>query len=212
MKSMSDRGRSQWSLCLIFLPLTLSACCASLPRSPCHKNARQIDVKTPKVDLDEPQKSVLKVRGGALLDGLHPELIRRARLLYERAENEGILVRFISGYRRYHKRRRAKPGKSIASWHNFGAAFDLILHERKSMKEALSYMKDDAEHWERIGAIGRELGLTWGKPWGVKEIFHFEWHPGHPDALRAPAFRRLTKATGARVEQYQKAWDLFEVK
>ena len=84
----------------------------------------------------------------------------------------------IAGYRRYHKRRRAKRGKSLASWHNFGAAFDLILHERKSMKDALKHMGDDAQRWDRVGEIGRSLGLTWGKPWGVKEIFHFEWHPG----------------------------------
>ena len=197
---------------LIILSLFLNACCASLPESPCQHAARHNGTETPDMPREEPQTSVLKVRGGAHLDGLHPELVRRARLLYEQAEEEGILLRFISGYRRYHKRRRAKRGKSLASWHNFGAAFDLILHERKSMRDALKHMRNDAQRWDRVGQLGRRLGLTWGKPWGVKEIFHFEWHPGHPDALRAPAFKRLTRVTGTRVEHYQRAWDLFEVK
>ena len=212
MKSGHTMDRHLKFFDLVIIALSLSACCASLPNSPCHRRGQQLFSAPSNAELDIPQKSVLKVRGGAHLDGLHPELIRCARLLYERAEKEGILLRFISGYRRYHKRRKVKRGKSMASWHNFGAAFDLILHERKSMKDALHHMEDDAERWDRVGQLGKTLGLTLGKPWGIKEIFHFEWHPGHPEALRAPAFKRLTRVTGTKVEHYQKAWDLFEVK
>ena len=158
----------------------------------------------------KPTKPVLEVRGGEYLEGLHPSLIERARLLYERAQAKGVKLRFISGYRRYRVKRRVKDGGSVASWHNFGAAFDINLHHRKSMRAALKYLKDDEAAWKVVGKIAEELGLIWGRPWGEAEIFHFEWHPGHPEALREPAFKRLIVVTGDQVQRYREAWKLFE--
>lgn len=189
--------------------LLLEACCASRPQPPCLQGAHRAS-EPPRSSQAKPRVELLKVRGGAHLDGLHPQLIKRARLLYERAEGEGIKLRFISGYRRYRPRRKARAGRSVASWHNFGAAFDLILHEHKSMRVALENLEADQARWDRVGSLAKELGLVWGKAWGVKEIFHFEWHPGHPEALRAPAFKRLTQVTGPKVIDYQRAWKLFK--
>lgn len=207
MKLCSDTNLSlSLTLYALITAISLSSCCRSHPNSPCSSQDGGARVKAPV----EPQRELLKVSGNEHLDGLHPELVRRARLLYERAADRGVKLRFISGYRRYRKR-RARPGKSVASWHNFGAAFDLILRDRRTMRDALKHIKRDRKRWDQVGAIARELGLTWGKSWGGdKEIFHFEWHPGHPDALRRPAFKRLTAVTGPDVKNYRAAWRLFK--
>ena len=187
--------------------LMLSGCCRSKLNAPCASKGHNLG-STLKVN---PKKSVLKISGGTHLEGLHPLLIKKARVLYELAEAEGIQIKFISGYRRFRKKRSLKAGRSVASWHNFGAAFDINLLHRKSMRDALSHLTDDQSDWDKVGSIAKSLGLVWGKPWGEQEIFHFEWHPGHPEALRKPAFNRLTKVTGPKVENYQKAWELFKV-
>ena len=172
--------------------------CCSRPGAPC---ARQQQSAPP---LPEPARPPLQVRGGEHLEGLHPSIARRARLLYERAEDEGIQLRFISGYRPYKPRERRasaarspkrspKRSPSLASWHNFGLAFDVNLQGRAGMSDALKHLSDDAPRWERVGALAADLGLTWGKPWGKEELFHFEWHPGHPDAIRAPTLNALKR-------------------
>lgn len=180
----------------------VSGCCRSKLADPCHNSSPLIKVT--------PIKSILEVRGGEHLEGLHPQLIKKARILYELVEKEGIQIKFISGYRRFRKKRSTQPGKSVASWHNFGAAFDLNLFQRKNMRTALAHYEEDLVQWERIGELAKSLGLIWGQPWGKEEIFHFEWHPGHPEALRQPAFEKLIQVTGTRVEDYQKAWSLFD--
>ncbi len=181
-------------------------CCRSRLKAPCQQPPRIVVKPLPK-----PVKSVLTLRGGQHLDNLHPALVKRARLLYERAQALGIEIRFISGYRKYRAKKPKKPGGSLASWHNFGAAFDLNLTHRKSMREALKNLNHDENQWNQLGKIAKELGLTWGRPWGDAEIFHFEWHPGHPEALRAPAFQRLIKVTGPKVKNYRRSWTLFDV-
>ncbi len=192
------------AFCILFT----SACCRSKLSSPCSKQGLQ----SQNIIKAEPNKSVLKISGGTHLDGLHPELIKRARVLYELAEAEGIQLKFISGYRRFRKKRSTQAGRSVASWHNFGAAFDLNLFDRKSMRDALKHLDQDQARWNKVGKIAKSLGLIWGKPWGKEEIFHFEWHPGHPEALRQKAFDRLTRVTGPKVENYQNAWQLFDMK
>ena len=194
----------RFSHLLAGLIITLLSACGSCPKGPCHTQGLQNQKIT------TPTKSIIEVRGGHHLEGLHPTLAKRARLLYERASARGVKIRFISGYRRYRVKKNVKPSKSVASWHNFGAAFDLNLLHRQSMKIALAHLDDDRSQWEMIGALAADLKLTWGRPWGAEEIFHFEWHPGHPDALRAPAFKKLQKLTGASVKDYKAAWRLFK--
>lgn len=189
---------------LILSMILVSGCCRSQLNSPCSKQ-KLIEPNTEVL----PKKPMLEVSGGAHLEGLHPSLIKKARVLYETAYQEGIQIKFISGYRRFRKRKSTDPKKSVASWHNFGAAFDLNLRSRKNMKDSLSHLSEDQKSWDRIGEVAESLGLTWGRQWGEAEIFHFEWHPGHPDAIREPAFKKLIKVTGDKVNDYQKAWSLF---
>ncbi len=140
-----------------------------------------------------------RVAGGKLLERLHPALRRKARELATRSAARGIELYFISGYRRP----RGKP-----SWHHFGLAFDLNLKGRKTMKTALKHFDEDKARWEAVGAIARDLGLTWGLPWGRKEVFHFEWHPGQPAAFTAKVKRGLVKRAGS--SEPEAVWRLFE--
>lgn len=191
-----------WGLSLSFV---LHACCSSSPQAPCRR--------TPEINSPIPQVKtpVLEIRGGVHLEGIHPELSKRIRALYEQAESEGIQIRLISGYRPYRVKRKVKTGGSLASWHAFGAAVDVNLHGRKGMSDALKHLDEDLKYWQRIGAIAKSLGLTWGYPWGKKEIFHFEWHPGLPDAIRAPTLKKLNAQTGGDLRgRYQDSWELFK--
>lgn len=202
---MTSRATLRLTL-LGLVSLSLSACCSGGPQAPCRR------ASTPSVTpIPKPKTPVLELRGGAHLDGLHPELIKRVRALYERAEAEGIQLRLISGYRAYRVKRKVKRGGSLASWHAFGAAVDLNLQGRRGMSDALKHIDEDLPRWQRVGALAKELGLTWGYQWGKKEIFHFEWHPGLPDAIRAPTLSRLKDKTGGDLKaRYQDTWELFK--
>ena len=185
--------------------IPLSACGGRCPEAPCAlNNERVAHTKKPQLS---PSTPLLEVRGGSYLEGLHPEFVRRVRLLYEQAESEGILLRLISGYRPYRPKRDPKPNKSVASWHNFGLAIDLNMQGRKGMPDALKHLQDDMSKWRRVGELARGLGLTWGYPWGKEEIFHFEWHPGWPDAIRAPVLTKLKQVTRGELRQdYREVW------
>lgn len=137
--------------------------------------------------------------GVALLDGLHPTLRHKALVLAERARAAGVPVKFISGFRRP----RRKP-----SWHQFGLALDLNLAHRKTMKDALAHYAADEAQWAKVGAIAEGLGLTWGLPWRLSEVFHFEWHPGYPAAITPKRARELTVRAGGDTPEM--VWKLFD--
>ena len=205
MTSLSALRSAAWGVTLC---VSLSACCSSGPQAPCRRAQTSARAAQP---IPEPKRPLLELRGGVHLEGLHPSLAQRVRALYERAEAEGIQLRFISGYRPYRKKRRVKAGGSLASWHAFGAAVDLNLQGRRGMSDALKHLDEDLPRWERVGALAQSLGLTWGYQWGKEEIFHFEWHPGLPEAIRAPTLKRLEAQTRGDLKgRYQATWELFK--
>lgn len=200
-------ARAAWGLTWGgLIGLSLSACCSGGPQAPCRRASTPDATPIPQA-----KTPLLELRGGVHLEGLHPELIKRIRALYERAELEGIQLRLISGYRPYRVRRKVKRGGSLASWHSFGAAVDVNLQGRKGMGDALKHLDEDLPRWRRVGELAKGLGLTWGYPWGKEEIFHFEWHPGLPDAIRAPTLSQLKRATDGDLKgRYQETWGLFK--
>ena len=80
--------------------------------------------------------------------------------MYELAEGRNP-TQVYSGYRRFREKRSRKAGRSVASWHNFGAAFDINLLRRKSMRDALEHLSEDKAHWDKVGSIAKSLGLIW---------------------------------------------------
>lgn len=64
----------------------------------------------------------------------------------------------------------AKPGDS---WHNWGAAFDVV--PLRNGKPVWGSAGDDGELWQRVGAIGESVGLEWAGRWvKFRELAHFQ--------------------------------------
>lgn len=117
------------------------------------------------------------------LEHLHPVVAAKARALIALAAREGIHLLVTSTLRTFDEQAvifaqgRSRPGRRVTnarpgqSWHNFGLAFDVVpLVEGKPVWNSC--------YWERIGAIGRSLGLVWGGDFrSFKDKPHFEYHP-----------------------------------
>ncbi len=148
------------------------------------------------------------IPGSRHLARLHPEVRRMARALHAEAAAAGIALKFISGHRPFDRHsRKAKAGR--ASWHAFGMAFDVNLAHHRTMRDALKRYDAEVEQWARVGAIAERLGLTWGLQWKRAEVFHFEWHPGMPEAIRRPTLRALLEDAGPDGRAIEKVWRRF---
>jgi peptidoglycan LD-endopeptidase CwlK len=68
----------------------------------------------------------------------------------------------------------AKPGESF---HNYGLAYDVVpLKPNGAADWDTSNKTGAAKRWQRIGAIGKSLGLRWGGDFNsIKDLPHFEW-------------------------------------
>lgn len=117
-------------------------------------------------------------RSRRVLLGLRPEAAALATTLIQEARTAGFDVRLLSGLRTIEEqealfaRGRSAPGPIVTrarrSTHNTGLAFDIaIFRDGKWVFTGSDY--------NRIGAIGRQLGLIWGgdSP-GMKDAPHFE--------------------------------------
>lgn len=154
---------------------------------------------------DEQVSAAPPVAGARHLARLHPDVRRMARALHAEAAAAGVELKFISGHRAFDRHsKKAKKGR--ASWHAFGMAFDVNLAHRKDMRDALNHYTRDRAQWQAVGAIAERLGLTWGLQWGRHEVFHFEWHPGMPDAIRRPTLTVLLKDAGRDGGAIEKVW------
>ena len=81
-----------------------------------------------------------------------------------------------SGAKRRQEKKALRPyfpsnAKAADSWHNFGLAFDVVpLVNGKAVF--------DSPFWNRIGELGKQVGLTWGGDFqSFKDKPHFEFHP-----------------------------------
>lgn len=143
-----------------------------------------------------------------LIAGLHPDLATKAREHRRRAELLGIEIAFTAGFREpaeqtalYQKGRVLDAG----TWHIVDphkvvtnalpehaphcrrAAYDLvpIVHERAAW--------DRLDLFDRLGQIGRELGLVWGGDWKkIVDLPHFE----------LPGWRLLPMPEGCATSQH----------
>ncbi len=150
-------------------------------------------------DLDDMQ-------GGELLEGVHPELVDRIRLMYAILKKEDIELVFVSGYRP-HKHFYDRENR-YASWHNLGMAVDLHMANRSDLHDARANYDEDEETWQRVGDVANGLGIIWGEWFG--DPFHFEWHPDYRARIRSHEFEQFQQLAGDDLEDYQKVWQLFE--
>jgi peptidoglycan LD-endopeptidase CwlK len=114
---------------------------------------------------------------------LEPEVQPIARALVQKAAQNGITVKIISGLRTYaeqdalYAQGRTAPGPRITnarggySNHNFGIAFDIGVFEgNKYLPESVKY--------KAVGVLGMDLGLEWGGNWKtIVDQPHYQLRP-----------------------------------
>lgn len=112
-----------------------------------------------------------------------------ARELVQRCAAEGIAIKVTSGNRTYAEQNalfeqgRSLPGPRVTnarggqSNHNFGIAFDVTIFDGDKPIW-------DSPQYQRIGAIGKALGLEWGGDWKtIVDEPHFELRPAWAKGL-----------------------------
>ena len=80
---------------------------------------------------------------------------------------------------------RTAPGRIVTnarpgySYHNFGLAIDVVPTELLALHrwgDTLKHQVRTDELWNRVGAIGKELGFRWGGEFRtLPDRPHFEW-------------------------------------
>lgn len=142
---------------------------------------------------DEKVEPEIDERSARNLVGLHQNVQQVAREFLGRCKKAGLGVRIICGLRTYseqaelYAKGRTLPGKVVTkagpgqSMHNFGLAFDIgIFVDNKYLPESAQYAA--------AGAIGKELGLTWGGDFqSIKDEPHFELRPSWATGMASGA-------------------------
>lgn len=111
---------------------------------------------------------------------LYPPLAAKIAQLVSRCHAQGLNVMVWEGFRDNAKQDAlfARGGVTAArgglSWHNHGLAVDVVFDDGHGKPSW------ETKHpWRELGAIGRELGLSWGGDFRrLKDLGHFEYHPG----------------------------------
>ncbi|MEK6586530.1 MAG: M15 family metallopeptidase [Nitrospirota bacterium] len=114
---------------------------------------------------------------------LLPEVQPNARALVQKAAQNGIQIKIISGLRSYaeqdelYAQGRTQPGRIVTkvrggySNHNFGIAFDVGIFE------GTKYLSE-SDKYKAVGALGMDLGFEWGGNWKTfVDQPHFQLRP-----------------------------------
>ncbi len=140
----------------------------------------------PKRGSDDPAKLIdtVDARSEKVIATLLPQVHAIARALVQRAAQNGIRIKLISGLRSYAEQDalyamgRTQPGPRVTnaragySNHNFGIAFDIGVFE------GAKYLPESAKY-KAVGALGMDLGLEWGGNWKtIVDQPHFQLRPG----------------------------------
>lgn len=132
---------------------------------------------------------------------LHPELVRRAERLIEKASSQGFNLYVFEGYRSMERQAQllaggkgvtnAKPGNSF---HNYGLAVDIVFKDAQGRPSW-----SESHDWQTLGRLGKEEGLVWGGDWKKPvDRSHFQLVPND----QISTVRKLTGEIGI-----EKMWD-----
>lgn len=137
------------------------------------------------------------------LNLLTPPTRTRAVQLEERAAAAGIPIKVIETLRRRARQAwlyaagRTREGKIVTNakpgygWHEYSRAFDVVILDAAGK----AWWDAPREQWDRIGAIGERLGLSWGGRFRFADLGHFEYtRLDYADALKLELFERLLAA------------------
>lgn len=114
---------------------------------------------------------------------LHPLLQQKLKQLKSECEKAGLKIGISECLRSareqddLYAQGRTKPGRIVtnakgsnySSMHQWGVAFDFYRNDGKGA------YNNSGKFFERVGAIGKKLGLEWGGDWkSIKDMPHFQ--------------------------------------
>lgn len=116
---------------------------------------------------------------------LRSDVAANCRVFIQRCADEGLPVLVVETVRdleyqaSLYAQGRTKPGKIVTNqktpsfhWDKVALAFDIC-------KNVKGHEYDDADFFRRCGAIGKEMGFTWGGDWkSLPDRPHFQWDDG----------------------------------
>ena len=116
---------------------------------------------------------------------LRSDVAANCRAFIQRCADEGLPVLVVETVRdleyqaSLYAQGRTKPGKIVTNqrtpsfhWDKVGLAFDIC-------KNVKGHEYDDANFFRRCGAIGKEMGFSWGGDWtSLPDKPHFQWDDG----------------------------------
>lgn len=116
---------------------------------------------------------------------LRSDVAANCRVFIQRCAAEGLPVLVVETVRdleyqaSLYAQGRTKPGKIVTNqktpsfhWDKVGLAFDIC-------KNVKGHEYDDADFFRRCGAIGKEMGFSWGGDWkSLPDRPHFQWDDG----------------------------------
>lgn len=119
------------------------------------------------------------------IDRLRSDVAANCRAFIRRCAAEGLPVLVVETVRdleyqaSLYAQGRTKPGKIVTNqktpsfhWNKVGLAFDIC-------KNVKGHEYDDADFFRRCGAIGKEMGFSWGGDWtSLPDRPHFQWDDG----------------------------------
>lgn len=100
-----------------------------------------------------------------------------AENLLRLSADAGIPLKVVSTYRSPEAQQALKEsGRGVTnagallSYHNHRLALDVVPFEYLSMPD----WNPSGPLWQRVGAIGKSVGLSWGGDWVKKDLPHFQ--------------------------------------
>lgn len=149
---------------------------------------------------------------------LHPELKKKVVKLQKECLKAGIKIKIGECFRTvaeqnalYAKGRNGVPGPIVTkakgtdyrSMHQWGVAFDFFLDMDvdKDGKKSDDVFNNATKLFNKVGAIGKKLGLEWGGDWkSIKDLPHFQLPDWGSTATQ------LKKKYGTP-EKFKETWD-----
>jgi peptidoglycan LD-endopeptidase CwlK len=127
--------------------------------------------------------------GSRSLDDLYPPMKEVAEEFLEQCAEIGIEVLIYCTYRsnaeqnKLYAKGRTEKGKIVTNAKGGKSKHNLVDATGKPSSKAFdcvprkgaALLWSDLAAYEKMGEIGRGLGLTWGGDWKMKDRPHFEW-------------------------------------
>ena len=112
-------------------------------------------------------EAIIKAR-----ERLTPIMQTKLSQLEKAAAKEGISFRVTETYRTQARQNEIRAsGKNltgvVVSKHTSGNAFDIAVNKGKGVTW-------DPKDYQRVGRLGKSVGLTWGGDWKRQDLVHFE--------------------------------------